>query len=186
MVMKRENRSQWLWTRSLTQSEFRQYRARHGWSASQYGAELAHAIGRPKNYSRSTIKHIEGGSKPASPNILHAFNKLRQVKGEGKKTDALKPDRTVLSRYSIPGLVRLIARPRLCRGHRMPTIFRTPTQVYCGYNQKERDECRKLWISRRHRAAARRRKTHNARRRRSPKRTGGAQLRRKRAAPPIT
>lgn len=181
--MKRENRSQWLWTRSATQSEFRQYRARHGWSASQYGAELAHAIGRPKNYSRSTIKHIEGGSKPASPNILHAFNKLRQAKGEGKNTDTPKSDRTVLSRYSIPGLVRLIARPRLCRGHRIPTIFRTPTQVYCGYNQKERDQCRKLWISRQRRAAARRHKSRARSRHTPPKRIGRTPHRRKRPTP---
>lgn len=157
MVKNIENRSQWLWMHCPTREEFKRFRNGHGWSAREFERELGHVIGRARPFHISSIKHIEGGSKQASPNIIRAFYKLREEKGEGQKK-IVEAQRVVLSRFKIPMLTKASTRTRKCRGHRLANFFGSANQVYCGTTQVERNDCKKLWLKKRRRKDARARK----------------------------
>ena len=152
MVTDEQNRLDWLWMHCPTRDEFKRFRNGHGWSAREFGRELGRVIERARPFHISSIKHIEGGSKQASPNIIRAFYKLREEKGEGHdKRKIYEASRVVLSRFKIPMLTKASTRTRKCRGHKLANFFGSANQVYCGTTQVERDDCKKLWLAKQRR-----------------------------------
>lgn len=126
-TQKGEKRLQTTWIKPPTPRQFKQFRKQIGYSAT--------AMGRALGISRSYVKHIEGGSLPIRQRVARAFADL-QARFAGKPSQR---DPVIISRFAMPAEVRLLAKPRKCRGHRRWHIFRTPYQIYCG------KECQKLW-----------------------------------------
>lgn len=144
-TQKEENRSQGLWITYPTyptSNDFLSFRRRHNISAAALGTLLG-GLTRDRAYSRSYIKHLEGGSMRITPKIASAFDVIRSdFKAAAPHTEK---QITIISQFKLrAGEVHLNLRPRKCRGHQRACIM-SPTQIYCGTSIRQRAECQKLW-----------------------------------------
>ncbi len=139
-TQKGESRVQLVWAKPIGRHEFRSLRKKLNVSATAFGRKLGAEIGR-KAFSRSYIKHIEGGSMHAAPPIAEAFRRL-QAKTRGlRDPKPVQQPRILVSRFNVPQEVRALIRPRKCRGHQRYHYFKTTTQVWCD----PKSECKRAW-----------------------------------------
>lgn len=119
--------------RLVTSARVKRFRQEFNLSA----RKLAIAIG----YSRSYVKSIEGGSLPVSAAFAESF--LSYEKRVRRGTDS---DFVFVAPYRLPRVLYILPRPRLCAGHKRPTIFATSNQKFCSA------ECRELYLRRQKKA----------------------------------
>jgi len=116
----------------FTARDVRAFRKAQGWSAARLGVELGNGI-ESAQYSRSYVKHIEGGSLPLSRFFRERFATLRaRIIGEQVQNKTWIIRGRAPRRLVIAGKLR---RCDVCGWHFPPS---TPTQKRCG------PECAKI------------------------------------------
>lgn len=96
--------------------------------------ESATVFGKRFEYTRSTIKTFEGGSRRPNQKFAKEFWKLRDFMPR-------VTTRTV-TEFDLPPIWYLDVAPVQCRGHQDYHVFGSRRQVYC---KKSNGECRRLW-----------------------------------------
>ncbi len=130
--------------------EIKLLRHKVGWSARRLGEELG--------VSRSYIKRLESEQDPLemSKRLLVRWRALEKRIYLASHFRASQRS-IVFSKFRLPPQLVVLARPRLCRGHRRYCLFKHPRQRYCGA------ECERLWRER-HPLRRRSKRRHSARR----------------------
>ncbi len=86
----------------------------------------AASLGKMMGYSRSYVKAIEGGSLPVSRQFAEKFRELRENK-QAMEPEPPKPI-TVISHYTLPQSIEILAKPIKCRGCYKWILPRSPNQ----------------------------------------------------------
>jgi hypothetical protein len=85
-------------------------------------------LGHFMNYTRASVKAIEGGSLPVSKQFAAKFRELQQsINGRAFEPESPKPI-TVVSYYELPATIEILAKPVRCRGCNKWIIPRTTNQ----------------------------------------------------------
>ncbi len=114
----------------LTGKQVKMFRKRLGWSAYELGREMG-------GYSRSYIKHIEGGSLKPSARFYARFQRLA---GKIHKEDLR--NKVIQTRFRLPRVFEISVKPRRCPGCRKWYIWNHPNRKYCDA------ECRRHALAR--------------------------------------
>jgi len=110
----------------VTRGEVKRFRRAQGWSAARLGVELGNGIAGAQ-YSRSYIKHVEGGSLPLSRFFLERFANLR-ARVIGEQVNA----KQILMRGKFPKRLVIATKPKRCDVCGWAFVASTPTQKRCG------------------------------------------------------
>jgi hypothetical protein len=110
----------------FTRRTVREFRKAQGWSAARLGVELGNGIAGAE-YSRSYVKHIEGGSLPLSRFFRERFAVLR-ARVVGEQVSA----KQILMRGKFPKRLVIAAKPKRCAVCGWHFVGAVPNQKYCG------------------------------------------------------
>ena len=110
----------------FTARDVRAFRKAQGWSAARLGVELGNGI-ESAQYSRSYVKHIEGGSLPLSRFFRERFATLR-ARVIGEQVHA----RQVLMRGRFPKRLVIAGKVKRCPVCGWHFVGAVPNQKYCG------------------------------------------------------
>lgn len=121
-----------LWMPSPVNDELRRFRRQMGYSLREMSLQL--------HVSKSYVKKLLRRRNPwaVRPGVEKRFRELQLSAVPPVKIRKVH-DVVIVSRFAVPSHVRLLSKPRRCRGHNRWMIFNSPTQVYCN------KECERLW-----------------------------------------